>query len=387
MDFKTWLEDNKLLATTYRDSMKVLPQDPKWHPEGNVLNHVKLVRKSVLNAVKELNNLKQNNTEAAEVLQDVDFNISSEEQRILNLSAWLHDIGKITATKVIAPPDPKAGKITSKGHENPKHYGPQIERFKQIAPKEMVDFYERHKDLINFLIERHMDFTRDLSKSFFTSYFANGRLKNDKKLKLLMILMWADKMGRAGSYDLQSNVDKLIEASRKNKEHEQKSARQNKPFEGSVEDFKNLLRARGLPDDQVEKAAIAKFGFQEAKDACYTKVKSRYSTWPSAYASGSLVRCRKVGAKNWGNKKEQVEINESKFKLEKERGLKGWFDRNQGKGWIDCKKSKKGSLVPCGRKKTGKGAEREYPACRPTLSACNKKGTKRKKNSKRISWE
>lgn len=198
----------------------------------------------------------------------------------------------------------------------------------------------------------------------------------------------------------------------------------------------------------------------EQKDTCYHKVKSRYSVWPSAYGSGALVKCRKVGAKNWGNaKKESVEYNESlkdkkqyddaiqaamaleykgfdvenltskeiedaleslgksppegtssslfasrvravvkgavssddfkesTFSLEKERGLKGWFDRNNGKGWIDCKKSKKGNLVPCGRKKTGKGAERSYPACRPTLSACNKKGIKRKKSSKRISWE
>ena len=37
------------------------------------------------------------------------------------------------------------------------------------------------------------------------------------------------------------------------------------------------------------------------KDACYHKVKSRYKVWPSAYASGALVKCRKVGAKNWGN--------------------------------------------------------------------------------------
>ena len=44
------------------------------------------------------------------------------------------------------------------------------------------------------------------------------------------------------------------------------------------------------------------------KDACYHKVKSRYSVWPSAYASGALVKCRKVGAANWGNKSEEVEI-------------------------------------------------------------------------------
>ena len=40
----------------------------------------------------------------------------------------------------------------------------------------------------------------------------------------------------------------------------------------------------------------------EKQDACYYKVKSRYKVWPSAYASGALVQCRKKGAKNWGNK-------------------------------------------------------------------------------------
>ena len=40
----------------------------------------------------------------------------------------------------------------------------------------------------------------------------------------------------------------------------------------------------------------------EKKDACYHKVKARYKVWPSAYASGALVQCRKKGAANWGNK-------------------------------------------------------------------------------------
>jgi hypothetical protein len=44
------------------------------------------------------------------------------------------------------------------------------------------------------------------------------------------------------------------------------------------------------------------------KDACYTKVKSRYNVWPSAYASGALVKCRKVGAKNWGNKTQKEDV-------------------------------------------------------------------------------
>ena len=54
------------------------------------------------------------------------------------------------------------------------------------------------------------------------------------------------------------------------------------------------------------------------RDACYHKVKSRYDVWPSAYASGALVKCRKVGAKNWGKSttKEELELYEGKESLE-----------------------------------------------------------------------
>jgi len=53
----------------------------------------------------------------------------------------------------------------------------------------------------------------------------------------------------------------------------------------------------------------------EKQDACYYKVKSRYKVWPSAYASGALVQCRKKGAKNWGNKSEST----------LEENLRNWF--------------------------------------------------------------
>ena len=36
------------------------------------------------------------------------------------------------------------------------------------------------------------------------------------------------------------------------------------------------------------------------KDACYNKVKASAKVWPSAYASGRLVQCRKKGAANYG---------------------------------------------------------------------------------------
>ena len=59
------------------------------------------------------------------------------------------------------------------------------------------------------------------------------------------------------------------------------------------------LRSEGS-DKKV--SLLAAEQLDEKQDACYRKVKSRYKVWPSAYASGALVQCRKKGAANWGNK-------------------------------------------------------------------------------------
>ena len=42
------------------------------------------------------------------------------------------------------------------------------------------------------------------------------------------------------------------------------------------------------------------------KDACYHKVKARYKVFPSAYASGHIAKCRKVGAANYGKSKKKA---------------------------------------------------------------------------------
>tara|TARA_R110000782_G_C14536950_1_gene383236 strand:- start:296 stop:511 length:216 start_codon:yes stop_codon:yes gene_type:complete len=62
---------------------------------------------------------------------------------------------------------------------------------------------------------------------------------------------------------------------------------------------RNGLKVTGYADDGV---ASFKDGGPTSKDACYRKVKARYKVFPSAYASGAIAKCRKVGAKNWGNK-------------------------------------------------------------------------------------
>ena len=62
---------------------------------------------------------------------------------------------------------------------------------------------------------------------------------------------------------------------------------------------------KNMKESVTESVAITEQEFDEQagkKDACYHKVKARYKVWPSAYASGALVQCRKKGAANWGNK-------------------------------------------------------------------------------------
>ena len=71
----------------------------------------------------------------------------------------------------------------------------------------------------------------------------------------------------------------------------------------------------------------------------------------------------------------------AKFDKEKKQGLHGWFSRNRGKGWIDCKTGK-----PCGRKSAKGGSKRPYPACRPTKAMCTA-AKKKKQGPARISWK
>ena len=118
--------------------------------------------------------------------------------------------------------------------------------------------------------------------------------------------------------DYQKNADKVF-------------GRETKPLQS---DYK--------PEGESIEEADKKGKGSGTKDACYHKVKSRYSVWPSAYASGALVKCRKVGAANWGNsKKEEFEGNlsyssfmEKCWKGYEKKGMKTMF----GKRYPNCVK-------------------------------------------------
>ena len=187
-------------------------------------------------------------------------------------------------------------------------------------------------------------------------------------------------------------------------------------------DIEAILQAPTTDADLNEKKKKKK------KDACYRKVKARYKVWPSAYASGALVKCRKVGAKNWGNKSESLDeaeiTDDEKEELEDvskqlkgavkahgnqakaiDKALKKENKKNCGCGQDPCKtygiqekkqssedagrldkwfarqgeKGSKGGWVDCnapdgdgGYKECAQGDRKEKPYCRPTPSACKK---------------
>ena len=89
---------------------------------------------------------------------------------------------------------------------------------------------------------------------------------------------------------------------------------------------------RLLEEEDLTEGKYKKGKGSGSKDACYHKVKSRYSVWPSAYASGALVKCRKVGAANWGNssKKEEVEVSGENI-IERSKELQRVTQKKPGK--------------------------------------------------------
>lgn len=120
----------------------------------------------------------------------------------------------------------------------------------------------------------------------YTTRKRDCKLKNGEKGTHIIYKKESGKMKKVGCT---SNPEGAIRARYAAEKGEMKESR-------FMKIIKEMVREELIALDEKRKKPKVK------RDACYHKVRARYDTWPSAYASGALVKCRKVGAKNWGNK-------------------------------------------------------------------------------------
>ena len=109
-------------------------------------------------------------------------------------------------------------------------------------------------------------------------------------------------------------------------------------------------------------------GLEEKDDRCTRIAKRKYDVWPSAYASGAVVKCRQ--GKIWKG------VTEAEEELDED--LRKWFGRKGEKGstggWVDCNAPDGDG----GYKECAQGDRKRKPACRPTPSACKDPGKGKK---------
>jgi hypothetical protein len=115
-----------------------------------------------------------------------------------------------------------------------------------------------------------------------------------------------------------------------------------------------------------------------------TQAKRKFAVWPSAYASGWLVKTYKARGGTYrvedDNRKPYTSVKtakkqdessakkqaESSAKKQAEKPLARWYDEK----WVDvCRYLETGKLTPCGRHSARHSASpsQKYPYCRPSV--------------------
>jgi len=205
MKFREWLEMSSL-----RDILKSVPQSPVHHPEGDVFTHTRMVRRSMDQAIKLLKDAQKNPDSA---FSNLDLSLTPEETNLLRGAAWMHDVGKSSATAWTTdtgdrlpwkslPPDPDLpGKgWQSIGHEDPENFEPAMKDLGSTWKKMYEKISDGDKKDLWFLIQNHMKFYQGFGRLNNDMIDDEAKYKNDRRYKLLLLLVLMDRLGRGGDW-------------------------------------------------------------------------------------------------------------------------------------------------------------------------------------------
>lgn len=247
--------------SSLRSMLRGVPQSPKHHPEGDVYVHVRLVRRSLDDAVKMLTERAND----ADPFRLIEFTIDEkDESLLLRAAAWLHDIGKVTATT-----RKENGAWSAVGHDRPGNFLPQLRKLSGTWRRMWMraDFAAR-KDLL-FLIRWHMAFSQSKGDAALGKARARRWLTDDgayrpiRRIKLLLVLVVADRMGRGFADRFERGatvVETMIEAAADRVRDVERARRAViKPPDDPVEFLRYLARLQ-KPLDVCLKAFGGKFG-------------------------------------------------------------------------------------------------------------------------------
>lgn len=197
MNFKQFL----VKEVSLKQILKPVLQNPEHHSEGDVFTHTRMVRSRLPLA---LNFIIKDKANPDSIFKNLDMNLSDSDLRILKLSAWLHDIGKASASKF-----GDDGKINSNGHEYPKHYMPMIDKLTGSIKDMYMSLTIDDKEMLHFVIENHMSLqpNHGFPKRLYNIiYDGNGMIRNERKPKLLVTFIIMDRTGRLKSSDFHLGI-------------------------------------------------------------------------------------------------------------------------------------------------------------------------------------
>ena len=185
---------------------------------------------------------------------------------------------------------------------------------------EITDYYTRLKKMEADAKKHHKKF-KDIKEEGLRDWFGKSRSKDGKS-------GWVNVVtgGTCASDEPGEGTPKCVSSAKRasmTPAERVSASRRKKAADPGQQQKTGSAKPTYVSTDSPKKKMKEEMSVQEAKDkpgkgsgkkdACYHKVKSRYSVWPSAYASGALVKCRKVGAANWGTKSEETMYEEERY--------------------------------------------------------------------------
>ena len=269
-----------------KDILGKVPQHPEHHPEGDVYTHSRMVRNSMDVAIELM---KQAQQDPDSPFSEFDMNLDKSEINILRLAGNLHDIGKAGTTawtvdknkkipwQEIPNPDlPENPDMPGKGwqaisHQDSEYFEPEMKKLDPIWHRMYEKADEKDKEDLWFVIRHHMDlkeegFGKRLARIFVDG--ETGKYKNERRIKLLLVLILMDRRGR-GSGTMRASAEEAIVhmihaaklAKQRAEEHAEKIRKQREKSPTDPEEFVKYLKAKGLDfHKQIRPVAKGRFG-------------------------------------------------------------------------------------------------------------------------------